>query len=107
MIYVASPYTHPRREIRQKRFEEVCAYVAGLIRAGYQAISPIVHSHPIACLHDLPGDAAFWKEWNRDLLRGCDALHILQLEGWQHSTGIKNEIEWAHDWGIDVLYVEP
>ena len=28
VIYIASPYTHPDPAVRQRRFEDVCHYVA-------------------------------------------------------------------------------
>ena len=64
MIYLASPYSHAKRKVRERRFEMACRATARLIHAGQPAFSPIVHSHPLVRF-GLPTDWEFWQRCDR------------------------------------------
>ena len=107
MIYLASPYSHERPEIRAARYEEIC-YLAGFfITNGYVIYSPITHTHPIAIRMGLPTDWNFWKKFDETILFRCEALWIATMKGWINSTGIENEIKIAKRLGIPISYVNP
>jgi len=93
MIYIASPYSHPKPEIREARYLDVMAYTAHLFRQKIWCHSPIVHCHELAKIHILPTDAAFWFEYNEHVMKRCDELWILQLPGWNESKGVKMEMD--------------
>lgn len=106
LAYLASPYTHPDRAVRQARFEAACRAAAALIRRGHVVFSPIAHSHCIA-RHGLPLDWGFWEGQDRRLLAACDELWVLQLDGWEHSRGVLAEIAIARALGKPVRFVGP
>ena len=54
VIYIASLYTHPDPAVRQRRFEDVCHYVAERMLRGAVVYCPIAHSHPITERFNLP-----------------------------------------------------
>jgi len=87
----------------ERRYEEVCAFCATAAIAGYNVYSPIAHWHPIAKKHLLPKDESWWKEANEDILKRCDQLWILRLDGWLQSDGILREVKFAKLNGIRVL----
>jgi len=103
MIYLASPYTHPDRDVREIRFRAVCAFAAEMMRQGRHVFSPIAHTHPIAA-HGLPGDWAFWESYDRDMIARCDEVAVLCLPGWEESKGVRAEIAIAVDLGLPVRY---
>lgn len=105
MIYLASPYTHLDPTVRQSRFEAVCQATAALIRRGEIVYSPIVHGHPL-CQYGLPGDWAFWQEYDLAFLKKCDRLFVLTLEGWKESVGVRAEIEAAQKLEKPVTYLD-
>lgn len=107
IIYIASPYSHPDKQVEQWRYEMVQKEVADMCRAGHYAYSPIVHCHPMAQLHSLPTDAAWWREHNEAFLRKCDKLVVLMLEDWDKSIGVRAEIAFAEKHGIPVEYLTP
>ncbi len=92
MIYVASPYSHDDHIIIEQRYKATQDYVAMLFKEKAWAFSPIVHCHALALEFDLPTDASYWKEYNLHMLVRADALHVLQLNNWERSEGVYNEL---------------
>ena len=105
MIYIASPYSDPSAMVREARFRAVCRHAAEMMRKGEHVFSPIAHCHPLA-EHGLPGDWAFWCEYDRAMLSRCTRLVVLKLPGWDKSDGVKAEIEIAREVGLPVDYQE-
>jgi nucleoside 2-deoxyribosyltransferase len=104
MIYLASPYSHKDPEIREQRFQSVCKHAARLMRQGHTVLSPIAHSHPIA-QYDLPKDWNFWKNQDEEMMKACDVVYVLMIDGWQESIGVTAEIQWAKENNIPVVYM--
>ena len=106
MIYIASPYTHKNKKVMQQRYEEVVALCAYLAKEGHSVYSPIAHWHPIALLHDLPRDKAWWKVVDEDMIVIAKQLWVLMLDGWRASKGIAREILFAKNNAIRVKYIQ-
>lgn len=104
MIYLASPYSHPDAAVRDARFEAACRATAELVLAGRVVFAPIVMGHPLVA-HGLAGDWQFWERFDRAVLERCDALYVLQLDGWQESAGVRAEIDIAIDLGLPVAFL--
>ena len=107
MIYLASPYSHPSAEIvfeRVKKTEEALGY---LVRNGEHVWSPIIQYHAVAVDYSLPTDAAFWWNINRDFIRRCDEVLVLQLQDWEHSKGVAMELELAQFLEVPIHYITP
>lgn len=95
MIYLASPYTHERESVMDRRFRQVTAATAYYISEGFVIYSPILHFHPIAVRHELPRDFEFWRHVNEQILLRCDQMWVLKLPGWRESKGVQSEIKFA------------
>lgn len=106
MMYLAAPYSHSDPAVRERRFQTVSHVAADLVRAGHRVFSPISHSHPIA-VHGLPGDWAFWEPFDRRMLRTCDELVVLMLDGWRESKGVQAEIDLAIEMDLPIRYLAP
>jgi hypothetical protein len=106
-IYVASPYTHPDLTVRTDRFLRAMQYTAELNLEGRWAFSPIVHCHEMAIRYELPVDFAYWMRFNGALLQPARELHVLQLDGWEESRGVRFEIEFSEICQKPVTYVQP
>jgi hypothetical protein len=106
IIYVASPYTHDDPLVVDQRFMAVRDYVTTQLRAGALYFSPIVYTHELAKAASLPGDAAFWFEFNFRMLKVCDKVIILKLQGWEKSIGVASEIAYAKTHGKPLEYVK-
>lgn len=91
MVYVASPYTHyPHGHDRAYHdIGEVCWW---LRTAGVRHYSPILYAHPLTKIWGIaPDDHEFWLEFDAAMMRVCDALVIVELDGWADSEGIAFE----------------
>ena len=106
-IYLAGPYSHKLKSVREYRVNEVNKKAAELMMAGNLVFSPLSHSHPIShyCTVD-PCDQDFWLRQDLWVLDVCDEMHILKLDGWDKSKGIKMEIEHAEKLGLEVVHHE-
>jgi len=104
-IYLAAPYSHPDKKIREWRVEQVNRKAADLMMQGYLVFSPLSHSKEIEkyCKAD-PCDHDFWIEQCLWILSGCDEFHVLCLPGWEDSKGVKEEDKRADIMGLKFVY---
>lgn len=105
--YLASPYTHPDPAVMQQRFEAAEAKTAELTALGMVVYSPIVHFHALALKYKLPTKFEFWRDINYAMLDAADGLFVLTIDGWQESTGVMAEIDFAERANLSLLYVAP
>ncbi len=103
-IYIATPYTHPDPCVRADRFEAVNRAAAALMRAGHCVFSPISHSHPIS-QHGVPGDWTRWELLDRRMLRQCEEVVVLTLDGWEASKGVQAELAIAAALNLPVRHL--
>lgn len=105
MIYLASPYWHADPAIRNQRFRAACRAAAQMIRDGITVFSPIVYGHALIG-EGLPGDWCFWEGHDADYLVLSDEVVVLQIEGWDESDGVKEELRLAAALGKPIRYKE-
>ena len=106
LIYLASPYSHPNKEVMEERFKKV-TYVSGmLMRTGTVNFSPITQSHEQCKLVNLPTDWDFWQTADEAILNVCDELWILCIPGWKESLGVQAETKYAKAQKKPVHYVQ-
>ena len=106
LVYLATPYSHPEREIREWRFRRVNAVAARLMREGVHIYSPISHTHPIAEAGDLPKGWDYWEQYDRTILACCSKVIVFRQEGWQLSAGVQAEIAIAKELGLPVEFID-
>ena len=104
LVYLASPYSHPDPGVRNVRFQQVCKASAILMKKGWLVFSPIAHSHPIAREGGLPGDWAYWEEFDRKFISMSDEMMVLTLDGWENSVGIRAEVKIAEEYKIPMTH---
>jgi len=107
MIYLAGPYSHEDPKVREERFEALTQKAAELMLEGHVVFSPITHGHTIATRHDLPIDHEFWLKQDFRILRHCEKIIILRIDGYQDSIGVNAEIEIANTLNIPMEFVDP
>lgn len=106
LIYLASPYTHDSPKVMHERFEKVLRMTAYLIRQGNFIFSPITYGHIMARRYKVPTEWDYWAEFDSNIISRCDKLMVLKIKGWQHSKGVKAEIQVAKDCRIPIVYIE-
>lgn len=103
--YLGAPYSSIHIHIRDRRYQQISFVAAQLMRRGEIIYSPITACHRLANDHDLPLTADYWLRFNLEFLRRCGKLYVLQLDGWEKSLGLKQEIEFAESRNIPIEYI--
>lgn len=95
MFYIASPYTHQNKNIVLQRYLTTIDCIAKFSNKNMQVYSPVVHFHEVATKHQMPTDFKFWQKHNHSMLKLLDFNAIvLGMEGWNHSVGVLDELEY-------------
>lgn len=112
-IYLASPYNHELDHVRATRAGKVVEAAAKLITAGFNVFSPIAHSHWIGdYVRQYPNWGSVgpishsdWMKIDLDQLKNSRLLVVLQLRGWKKSKGVQEEMQYARDYDIPIVYL--
>ena len=104
LYYLASPYSHKDREVMNHRAEVVTKAAVDLLNQGVFVFAPIAYNAPWE-KYNLPGDWNFWQEFDKAFVSRMDAVVVLQLDGWDRSTGVTAEVEFAKQNNIPVYYL--
>jgi hypothetical protein len=107
LTYLASPYSHPDPDVMHHRYELACAAAGVLMKCGHKVFAPIAHSHRIGQLIGSSVDHDFWLEQDFAILRHCDQMLVLLINGWKESKGVQAEIEFCKARAIPVEYLFP
>ena len=102
IIYLASPYAHTDKKVRQQRADTVKKKTAELLIAGHIVFSPIAHGKAIKDYlpPHLEVDHRFWLRQDAHYLFAMTELYVLKLEGWNKSKGVAWEIATAKTLGV-------
>lgn len=106
LIYLACPYSADRDYIRRERVAQANATAATLFAKGYNLFSPL--SHGEGWSSQVPVDKSShqrWMELDIMILRNCQILLILPLDGWTTSAGVCQEIMYARENSIEVFVI--
>lgn len=113
LYYLASPYTAkdengnpPSDALLAERAEKSMKAAIELLKQGVYVFAPIAYNSPWERHeNDLPKEWWFWQPYDEAFIARTDALIVLQLDGWQRSTGVREEIEYATSIGHPVIYI--
>ena len=108
IIYLACPYTDQNRTIRFRRFELATAAAATLVKRGLVVFSPITMTHPmdVALAGDDTLGSDFWIKFDETFMDKCSEMIILQIEGWEQSSGVQREMEFFTKAGKPVSFMK-
>jgi len=104
MVFVSAPYSHPIKQVTDMRVRAVAKYCAELLKNGTSCLTPITAGTCILEHTKLPSDFEFWKKMSFDMLEVCNEMHVIMLEGWNESTGVAAEIEFAKSRNIPIIF---
>lgn len=105
-IYLASPYSHPSKDVRQFRMM-AAAHESAKLTARATVYCPVLHGHHL----DMFGMQAvqthkFWMDQCFGMLEKAYELHVLCLDGWDESKGVAREIRYAVENKMPVFYID-
>lgn len=105
--YLASPYSHPDKNVQESRVKQVAEKAVQLINAGIPVISPIVHNVGLI-QHSPNAMEGGWKNWGKldeAMLSSCKYMIVYQMEGWKESKGIEAEIQICKRLNIPIIRI--
>lgn len=95
-IFLACPYSHADATVTHERYLACNKVAATIIESGNAVFSQVSMSHPINLAFEGKDNAAIGKLWapvDAVFMDAMEELIILDLPGWDLSSGIKREIE--------------
>jgi hypothetical protein len=107
ITYLMSPYTHNKREIMRKRYEQAIKVVYALTAENRLIFSPVVYCHPIALTCKIAPEYHLWKTFNTKMVSISDEGIVLQLKGWIDSVGIRHELDLFRKAKKSIYYITP
>lgn len=102
MIYVASPFWHDNESVRDKRREKAIEYGKKLFLANKPNYTPLIYSY---LFKDNNAKEGYWINHGLKMIDACTEVHVLCLEGWESSNGIKGELKRAGELGLPIKYI--
>lgn len=106
IAYLAAPYSRQNSKVKQLRHQIVTEVAFELMKQKIYVYSPLTHNVPISHF-GIQGNWLTWLDYNHEMLSRCDSVLVLQLPGWDLSSGVKAEIACAEDLGRPIEYLEP
>lgn len=110
MIYLASPYSAHTPdgsrddEKEHRNYIEACVAVGLIMQTGELVYSPIVHWHIVDKMFKGKIGYEDYLAADCEMIKRCDELHVLKIEGWERSNGVRLEIEYAEAYRKPVKY---
>lgn len=106
IIYIASPYSHAEKHVREQRYLQVTDYAAKQVAAGNIVFSPITFGHVLSEHVDMPTNFEFWSDFCLTFLSKCSEMHVLKMDGWEISNGIDQEEQFCSVNNIPIKYID-
>jgi hypothetical protein len=92
IVFVVLPYKHKNPAVVKERVEMAERYCALLMRRGFFPLCTASFGHHIIQTAKIPDTQEFWQGYCREMIRICGQIHVLALDGWEDSTGLKDEL---------------
>ncbi|MCK9532356.1 MAG: DUF1937 family protein [Gammaproteobacteria bacterium] len=105
LIYVASPYSDPDKQVVQLRMNKFAGIMAKLIEHKFHPVSPLLNHYLADVVTvNFPLTWDWWQDYSRLLLSKCDHMIVIGPD-WEKSTGTMAEIEIATELSIPISYL--
>ncbi|HYN45830.1 MAG TPA: DUF1937 family protein, partial [Allosphingosinicella sp.] len=110
IIYIGGPYSNdgpnaPAEKAsaakRLARFHAITEVARHLIEQGEIVYSPLTMTHPIDLRMKNQQESSFWVTFDEAFMEHCRRLIVLTLPGWEQSSGLKREIAFFRERGIE------
>lgn len=107
MILISGPYSHKDPKVKEERAYVLSLAAAAIMQGGKIAFSPVVYGLSVIDRSklELPDSTEFWNDFCVTFTSKAKDVWVLDMEGWQDSTGVKNEIKAAKENGITVSLI--
>ncbi len=104
--YLSTPYSkYPGGHAAA--YAEACWIAGRLWKAGVPVFCPIIQTHSLSKMVDLPSTFDFWANYDHAMINASDGMIVAKMLGWEDSAGIKAEIAICAKLGKPVTYLDP
>lgn len=109
VCYLASPYSHEYKAVRDAREVTVTRVAAFLTeKLGHAFILPITQSAAMARINpEMSTNFDAWREIDLELIRRSDELWVVTMNGWDRSKGVKEEMRFAYEINKPIYFINP
>jgi hypothetical protein len=104
LVYLCTPYGHKNEAVVEKRIRYTAMFSNHLISRGITAISLAIYGHTLVDICGSPSDWGYWSQAGHDLIDKSDELWVIEMDGWDISTGVKGEVEYGLSKGKTIKY---
>lgn len=104
--YLASPYSHKSKILMHRRYLQALRCGANLTKLGFTLLEPIAMSHNQAKVADLPTGYEYWQSRDRQFIEVSAGVLVLNIDGWDSSRGVTDEIHYALSLGKPVYLLD-
>lgn len=116
VYYLASPYSSAlpwygtngdtfKAAIENIRHLQIQAIAAKLIHQDYILVEPIASCQFKQLHFGLKASYDYWQRRDRALIKVCDGIIIVMMDGWNKSIGVSDEIDYAKSLGKEVWFL--
>ena len=102
LVYLACPFWHDDPEIRAYRRNKAIEYSERLFAKGIPFYSPLMYSERFK---ERKATEGYWINHGLRMVDVCDEMHVLCLDGWEKSSGIKGEVAKAKERNVEIKYI--
>lgn len=107
LIYVASAYSDPDKQVIQLRMNKFAGMMAKLIENRFHPVSPLLNHYLDGIVEiNFPLTWDWWEDYSKLLLSKCNHMIVITGPGWENSTGVKGEMELAKELNIPITFVD-
>ena len=107
--YLASPYSHPCETVQEAREIAASKVAARLTQGGRNLFCPITQSHRLNQFlekdEQLKHEECMRVDYS--FLSKAEGLFVVMLPGYEHSIGVKLEVDYAREHNMPVIYLNP
>lgn len=105
LVYFSSPYSHSDSNVVLARYVEIRDITELVIREvpGIVPFSAIAYSHQFEHIENVD----WLTRIDFRVLHACDAVMIVEMDGWSDSVGIFEEIQYCKKNDIPIFYSQP
>lgn len=113
LIYISGPYEEQdlkdptRVVVSPTRIELAITCMQAMMLADLKPISTLLMTMSSDEFGFIPSSWDYWRSYSKLMLSKCDYVVILAIDGWKHSSSVAEDVAFAQERGIEILYASP
>ena len=107
-ILLSTPYSNPDPEIKKENRRRACVAAVELFNHGFFTISPVAYGLSIMEISEIHmyDDWETWKNYCVAMVKACAMVFVVNMPGWDASSGVAGEIKEAKEAGKPVYLID-